>query len=99
MTFAVASDTIVGSASHSCFRELAMAEAVSQKTSALASMARAVGIEPRILDAVDDVNTRQKNVIYDKIEQHFKGNLSGRRIAIWGLAFKPPRMTFAKHQH
>ncbi len=56
---------------------------------ALASMARSVGIEPRVLDAVDAVNTRQKSVVPDKIEGHFGGELSGRTVAVWGLAFKP----------
>jgi UDPglucose 6-dehydrogenase len=56
---------------------------------ALASMARKVGIEPRILDMVDEVNTRQKSVVPDKIMQHFDGKLAGRTVAIWGLAFKP----------
>jgi UDPglucose 6-dehydrogenase len=56
---------------------------------ALSSMARSVGIEPRILDAVDEVNQLQKSVIFDKIEKHFEGQLKGRTIAIWGLAFKP----------
>jgi UDPglucose 6-dehydrogenase len=56
---------------------------------ALGSMARASGIEPLILDAVDAVNTRQKSVIPDKIERHFGGRLAGRTVAIWGLSFKP----------
>ncbi len=56
---------------------------------ALASLARGVGIEPQILDAVDAVNTRQKSVMPDKIEQFFDGKLSGKTVAIWGLAFKP----------
>jgi UDPglucose 6-dehydrogenase len=56
---------------------------------ALAAMARAVDIEPRILSAVDDVNSRQKTVLLEKIERHFGGQLKGRTIAVWGLAFKP----------
>jgi UDPglucose 6-dehydrogenase len=56
---------------------------------ALGSMARAAGIEPRILDAVDAVNKRQKSVIPDKIERHFGGKLAGRTVAVWGLSFKP----------
>lgn len=43
----------------------------------------------RILDAVMKVNDNQKNVMVAKIKQFFKGDLSGKRIAIWGLAFKP----------
>ena len=56
---------------------------------ALASMAREAGVEPRILSAVDDVNSNQKTVIPAKIEKHFGGKLAGRTIAVWGLAFKP----------
>ncbi len=56
---------------------------------ALASIARNVGVEPRIMDSVDDVNNRQKHVLIEKIETHFDGQLSGKTIAVWGLAFKP----------
>jgi UDPglucose 6-dehydrogenase len=56
---------------------------------ALADMARKVGLEPRILDAVDAVNSRQKRVLIEKLEQQFSGKLSGLTIAVWGLAFKP----------
>ena len=56
---------------------------------ALSSMARSMGVEPRILDAVDDVNQRQKSVIFEKVDRHFGGQLQSRTIAIWGLAFKP----------
>ncbi len=56
---------------------------------AMGSMARAAGVDPRILDAVDAVNTRQKSVLPEKIEKHFSGQFAGRTIAVWGLAFKP----------
>jgi UDPglucose 6-dehydrogenase len=56
---------------------------------ALASMAREHQIEPRILDAVHHVNLHQKSILGHKIAAHFGGNLHGRTIAIWGLAFKP----------
>ena len=56
---------------------------------ALASVARQHGIEPRILQAVDDVNNLQKRVLIDKMNDHFQGALRGRTIAVWGLAFKP----------
>ena len=46
------------------------------------------GIEPRILDAVDWVNEQQKSVFESKFREHF-GEVRGKRIAIWGLAFKP----------
>lgn len=56
---------------------------------ALSSMARALDVDPRILDAVDEVNQRQKQVLTDKVERHFDGDLKDKTIAIWGLAFKP----------
>ena len=46
------------------------------------------GIEPRILEAVDWVNERQKHVMQTKITEHF-GDIRGKTIALWGLAFKP----------
>ena len=56
---------------------------------ALASMARSRGLAPRILTAVHETNLAQKQVLGQKIDAHFGGKLVGRRIAIWGLAFKP----------
>lgn len=43
----------------------------------------------KMLDAVINVNARQKLVLIPKIEHHFNQDLKGKRIAIWGLAFKP----------
>jgi len=56
---------------------------------ALASMARDHGLEPRIMDAVDLVNNHQKKVLVEKVDSHFSGDVTGKRFAIWGLAFKP----------
>jgi UDPglucose 6-dehydrogenase len=56
---------------------------------ALASMARSRGLEPRILAAVHETNLAQKQVLGEKIAAWFRGDLAGRRIAVWGLAFKP----------
>jgi UDPglucose 6-dehydrogenase len=56
---------------------------------ALASMARDKGVNPRILAAVHETNLAQKKVLGEKIVAHFGGQLAGRRIAVWGLAFKP----------
>jgi UDPglucose 6-dehydrogenase len=56
---------------------------------ALSAMARERGTTPRILDAVHQVNEEQKTRLGEKIDRHFGGNLKGRAIAIWGLAFKP----------
>jgi UDPglucose 6-dehydrogenase len=56
---------------------------------ALAAVARAQGVQPRILDAVHEVNLCQKSVLFEKIAKHFRGKLSGLTVGIWGLAFKP----------
>jgi UDPglucose 6-dehydrogenase len=58
---------------------------------AIRDFALSSGCEPRILSAVDEVNIRQKEVLYEKLTAHFAGagGLSGRAIALWGLAFKP----------
>ena len=56
---------------------------------ALAAMARDKGVSPRILSAVHDTNLAQKQVLGQKVATHFGGNLQGRAIAVWGLAFKP----------
>jgi UDPglucose 6-dehydrogenase len=56
---------------------------------ALTRSARQAGYVPEVLDAVESVNARQKRVLFEKIHRHFGGNLAGRTIAVWGLAFKP----------
>ena len=48
-----------------------------------------VGYDFRILDAVMDVNTRQKVHLVAKIKNYFDDNLQGKHFAVWGLAFKP----------
>jgi len=56
---------------------------------ALERTARAVGYDAQLLTAVEAVNRRQKDILFKKIHNHFAGDLKGRTIAIWGLAFKP----------
>jgi UDPglucose 6-dehydrogenase len=56
---------------------------------ALMKMAEELGIEPRVMRAVDEVNEFQKRVAIEKISAHFGGDLRGKTIAVWGLAFKP----------
>lgn len=46
------------------------------------------GYEMRVIKAVEEVNERQKSIVYDKLASAL-GDLSGRNIALWGLAFKP----------
>ncbi|MDH6306217.1 UDPglucose 6-dehydrogenase [Parabacteroides sp. PF5-5] len=43
----------------------------------------------RILQAVEDVNEDQKKILFQKLEKHFDGKLERKRVALWGLAFKP----------
>ena len=47
------------------------------------------GYELRVLKAVESVNAYQKQVLFHKLEKHFKSNLEGKTICIWGLSFKP----------
>jgi UDPglucose 6-dehydrogenase len=56
---------------------------------ALIRSAHEVRHEPQILGAVEAVNARQKEVLVEKMRQHFGQGLKGRTIALWGLAFKP----------
>lgn len=56
---------------------------------ALAAVACAHGVEPRVLNAVHAVNEHQKTVLIRRIEEHFSGQLAGKAVAVWGLAFKP----------
>jgi len=56
---------------------------------ALHRTARQYGYDARILDAVEAVNQDQKSVLLDKIDRHMGADLTGKEIAIWGLAFKP----------
>ena len=43
----------------------------------------------RILNAVEDVNEAQKEVLFNKVRTHFNNNLKGKTFALWGLSFKP----------
>ena len=56
---------------------------------ALVSMAKEAGYEPHVLHAVETRNHHQKNSLYQKLRASFGGDLCGKTIAIWGLAFKP----------
>jgi len=55
---------------------------------ALIRSAHEAGHEPQILNAVESVNARQKEVLFRKMQRHFSGGLKGRTVAVWGLAFK-----------
>jgi UDPglucose 6-dehydrogenase len=56
---------------------------------ALERMARQHGYRAHLLEAVENVNRAQKGVLFERILEHFGGDLGGRTIALWGLAFKP----------
>ncbi|WP_243049073.1 UDP-glucose/GDP-mannose dehydrogenase family protein [Dyella sp. RRB7] len=56
---------------------------------ALERTARSVGYDARLLGAVEAVNHDQKTKLFDLIAHHFDGQLAGKTIALWGLAFKP----------
>lgn len=56
---------------------------------ALARLAASVGVTPDVLDAVERVNVRQKAMLAERVIAHFGGSLTGKRIAVWGIAFKP----------
>jgi len=56
---------------------------------ALEQTAIGAGYTPAVLNAVEQVNAEQKRVLFDKLETYFDGDLKGKTIALWGLAFKP----------
>lgn len=58
---------------------------------ALIRTAEKQGYDMKVLKAVEEVNERQKHIVFEKLAAHFGGeeNLKGKRIAVWGLAFKP----------
>lgn len=56
---------------------------------ALAKSSKEVDYDFKILNAVMDVNATQKQKLIEPLKEHFGGDLKGKTIAIWGLAFKP----------
>jgi UDPglucose 6-dehydrogenase len=56
---------------------------------ALIKTAEKNGYDMRVLHAVEEVNQLQKEVLFNKLSKLYRGDLKGRRIAVWGLAFKP----------
>ena len=55
---------------------------------ALIKTAKKEGYSMSVLKAVEEVNENQKNILFNKLNKHYEGKLQGKRIAIWGLAFK-----------
>ena len=56
---------------------------------ALIKTAEQNGYEMKVLKAVEEVNEKQKSLLFEKLQKHYNGNLKGKTIALWGLAFKP----------
>lgn len=56
---------------------------------ALIKTAEKNGYSMRVLKAVEAINENQKSVLFEKLMKHFQGNIKGRKIAFWGLSFKP----------
>lgn len=56
---------------------------------ALINTASGHGYELRLCGATDEVNQAQRELFWKKIERHFGGNLSGKRVGVWGISFKP----------
>ena len=56
---------------------------------ALERTAQQMGYKAELLNAVENVNDRQKQVLVNKVLQHYNGNIQGKTFALWGLAFKP----------
>lgn len=56
---------------------------------ALIKTAEQNGYEMKVLKAVEEVNENQKSILFEKLLKHYGGELNGKTIALWGLAFKP----------
>lgn len=56
---------------------------------ALIKTAEKNGYEMKVLKAVEDVNEKQKSILFEKLNKIFRGDLKNKKIALWGLAFKP----------
>lgn len=56
---------------------------------ALIHTGKEYGYDMRVIEAVEEVNEHQKSILYEKLLKAFNGDLSGKTIALWGLAFKP----------
>ena len=56
---------------------------------ALIKTAEQNGYEMQVLKAVENVNEKQKSILFDKFMKHFNGKVKGKTVAMWGLSFKP----------
>jgi UDPglucose 6-dehydrogenase len=56
---------------------------------ALVQIGEKAGYSMNILKSVEEVNDNQKSVLFNKLQAFYKGDIKGKTIAVWGLAFKP----------
>ena len=47
------------------------------------------GYRMRVIEAVEEVNNDQKNILFDKFREYYNGDIKGKKVALWGLSFKP----------
>jgi UDPglucose 6-dehydrogenase len=72
--------TTSGLVTHNCF---------PKDVQALVRTMKSLGVDGSILEAVEDVNASQKRTLLDRLMERIGTDLQGRRIAVWGLSFKP----------
>jgi len=56
---------------------------------AIIKTAKDLNYDLQVLKAVEAVNENQKSILFNKLNSHFKGQLQGKKVALWGLSFKP----------
>lgn len=56
---------------------------------ALIHTAEENGYEMKVLKSVEEVNEKQKNILFEKFNKHFFGDIKGKKVSVWGLSFKP----------
>lgn len=56
---------------------------------AIIKVGEEAGYEMKVIKAVEEVNNRQKTVLFEKFSQYFNSDINGKTVAIWGLSFKP----------
>jgi UDPglucose 6-dehydrogenase len=56
---------------------------------ALIKMVEEQSLDGKLFRAIENINDKQKELLFRRLEKHFKGDLKGKVVALWGLAFKP----------
>ncbi len=57
--------------------------------SAIIKVAEDVGYEMKVIKAVEEVNNKQKTILFNKFNSYYNGNIKDKTVAVWGLSFKP----------